>query len=55
SAAVQSDAFDYLDAPIARVTGLDVPLPYADNLEKMALPSTEKVIKAVNAVCYRQG
>ena len=55
SAAVQSEAFDYLDAPIARVTGLDVPLPYADNLEKMALPSTEKVIKAVNAVCYRQG
>ena len=55
SAAVQSEAFDYLDAPIARVTGLDVPLPYADNLEKMALPSTEKVIQAVNAVCYRQG
>jgi pyruvate dehydrogenase E1 component beta subunit len=53
SAAVQSEAFDYLDAPIARVTGLDVPLPYADNLEKMALPSTEKVIQAVNAVCYR--
>ena len=55
SATVQSEAFDYLDAPIARVTGLDVPLPYADNLEKMALPSTEKVIQAVNAVCYRQG
>ena len=55
SAAVQSEAFDYLDAPIARVTGLDVPLPYADNLEKMALPSTENVIQAVNAVCYRQG
>lgn len=55
SAAVQSEAFDYLDAPIARVTGLDVPLPYADNLEKMALPSTEKIIQAVNAVCYRQG
>lgn len=55
SAAVLSEAFDYLDAPIARVTGLDVPLPYADNLEKMALPSTEKVIQAVNAVCYRQG
>jgi len=55
SAAVQSEAFDYLDAPITRVTGLDVPLPYADNLEKMALPSTDKVIQAVNAVCYRQG
>ena len=55
SATVQSEAFDYLDAPIARVTGLDVPLPYADNLEKMALPSTEKVIQAVNAVCYLQG
>lgn len=55
TAAVQNEAFDYLDAPIARVTGLDVPLPYADNLEKMALPSTEKVIQAVNAVCYRQG
>ena len=55
SAAVQSEAFDYLDAPITRVTGLDVPLPYADNLEKMALPSTDKVIQAINTVCYRQG
>ena len=55
SAAVQSEAFDYLDAPIIRVTGLDVPLPYADNLEKMALPSTDKVIQAINSVCYRQG
>jgi pyruvate dehydrogenase E1 component beta subunit len=55
SAAVQSEAFDYLDAPITRVTGLDVPLPYADNLEKMALPSTDKVIQAINSVCYRQG
>lgn len=52
AAAVQKEAFDHLDAPVTRVTGLDVPLPYADNLEKMALPTAEKVIQAVKAVCY---
>ncbi|PTW60264.1 pyruvate dehydrogenase E1 component beta subunit [Breoghania corrubedonensis] len=45
-------AFDYLDAPVARVTGKDVPMPYAANLEKLALPSVADVIDAVKAVTY---
>jgi pyruvate dehydrogenase E1 component beta subunit len=46
-------AFDYLDAPIARVSGKDVPMPYAANLEKLALPSVAEVVEAAKAVCYR--
>lgn len=53
AARVQADAFDYLDAPILRVTQKDVPMPYAANLEKLALPSAEDVVEAVKAVCYR--
>ena len=49
-AAIQ--AFDYLDAPPAKVTGADVPMPYAANLEKLALPSAEQVVAAVKSVCY---
>ena len=45
-------AFDYLDAQPMRVAAEDVPLPYAANLEKLALPSAEKIIQAVKAVCY---
>jgi pyruvate dehydrogenase E1 component beta subunit len=46
-------AFDYLDAPPTRVHGEDVPMPYAANLEALALPSVEKIVKAVKAVCYK--
>jgi pyruvate dehydrogenase E1 component beta subunit len=46
-------AFDYLDAPVLRVTGRDVPMPYAANLEKLALPSVADVIAAAKAVCYK--
>ena len=45
-------AFDYLDAEPKRVTGEDVPMPYAANLEKLALPSVQKIVQAVNDVCY---
>ena len=45
--------FDYLDAPIARVSGKDVPMPYAANLEKLALPTVADVVEAVKTVCYR--
>ena len=45
-------AFDYLDAPVARVAGKDVPMPYAANLEKLALPHAEDVIAAVKSVTY---
>ena len=47
------DAFDYLDAPVLRVTGKDVPMPYAANLEKLALPNAADVVQAVKAVLYR--
>ncbi|KQT83463.1 pyruvate dehydrogenase complex E1 component subunit beta [Aurantimonas sp. Leaf443] len=46
-------AFDHLDAPVLKVCGKDVPMPYAANLEKLALPSVKEVIDAVKAVCYR--
>ena len=48
-----AQAFDYLDAPPGKVTGKDVPMPYAANLEKLALPTVNDVITAVKAVCYR--
>jgi len=53
AARVMEDAFDWLDAPVARVAGKDVPMPYAANLEKLALPSVEEVVEAAKAVCYR--
>jgi pyruvate dehydrogenase E1 component beta subunit len=46
-------AFDYLDAPLVRVAAKDVPLPYAANLEKLALPQPDNIIDAVKSVCYR--
>ncbi|MGR7997039.1 pyruvate dehydrogenase complex E1 component subunit beta [Xanthobacter sp. ZOL 2024] len=52
-AQLMDKAFDYLDAPVLRVTGKDVPMPYAANLEKLALPSVADVIEAVHAVTYR--
>jgi pyruvate dehydrogenase E1 component beta subunit len=53
AASVTEQAFDWLDAPVNRVTGKDVPMPYAANLEKLALPSVAEVVAAVKAVCYR--
>ncbi len=46
-------AFDWLDAPVTRVTAADVPLPYAANLEKLALPQPEDITAAAKAVLYR--
>ncbi len=53
AARLMVDAFDYLDAPVLRITGKDVPMPYAANLEKLALPNVAEVIEAAKAVCYR--
>jgi pyruvate dehydrogenase E1 component beta subunit len=53
-ARVTAEAFDYLDAPPVKVTGADVPMPYAANLEKLALPSVDQVAAAVKSVCYRE-
>ena len=52
-ARVAIEAFDYLDAPPAKVSGADVPMPYAANLEKLALPNAAQVIEAAKSVCYR--
>jgi len=52
AAQVMTQAFDYLDAPVARVAGKDVPMPYAANLEKLALPNVDEVVEAVKAVLY---
>ena len=53
AARILEHAFDYLDAPVARVSGKDVPMPYAANLEKLALPSAAEVVEAAKTVCYR--
>jgi pyruvate dehydrogenase E1 component beta subunit len=53
SALMMEHAFDWLDAPVKRVAGLDVPLPYAANLEKMALPQADHIVEAARAVCNR--
>ena len=53
SAQIMERAFDYLDAPVKRITGKDVPMPYAANLEKLALPNVAEVVEAVKSVCYR--
>src|SRR5437016_4401254 len=53
AARVMEHAFDYLDAPVRRVSGKDVPMPYAANLEKLALPSVVEVVEAAKSVCYR--
>jgi pyruvate dehydrogenase E1 component beta subunit len=50
---IMEAAFDYLDAPVARVTGKDVPMPYAANLEKLALPNVAEIVQAAKAVMYR--
>ena len=53
AAITMEQAFDYLDAPVKRVHGADVPLPYAANLEKLALPQVADIVSAAKEVCYR--
>ena len=53
SAVIMEKAFDYLDAPVINCTGKDVPMPYAANLEKLALTTSDEVINAVKKVIYR--
>lgn len=54
AALVMEEAFDDLDAPFVRVAGKDIPLPYADNLEKYALPKTQDIVDSVREVCHRE-
>ena len=51
---IQREAFDHLDAPIARVTGADVPDPYAQNLEQIAFPQADYIVNAIRQTCYRE-
>lgn len=51
---ILAEAFDYLDAPIERVTGVDVPMPYASNLEKAALPTQENIYNSVKRTLARK-
>jgi pyruvate dehydrogenase E1 component beta subunit len=53
AAIMMEEAFDWLDAPVARVSGADVPMPYAANLEVLALPQVANIVAAAKAVCYR--
>ena len=52
---IMEQCFDFLDAPVERVTGKDVPMPYAENLEKIALPQIDDILVAVHKACYREG
>jgi pyruvate dehydrogenase E1 component beta subunit len=52
AAMLMEEAFDYLDAAVARVTQEDVPMPYAASLEALTLPNADKIVRAVKAVCY---
>ena len=54
SSIVMREAFDYLDAPVEVVSGKEVPLPYAENLEKMSLPTTDEIVEAAKRACYRE-
>ncbi len=49
---VQRGAFDYLDAPVLRVTGADTPMPYSKQLERLAKPTPDKIVNAVRQVAY---
>jgi pyruvate dehydrogenase E1 component beta subunit len=51
---MESDAFNYLDAPFERVTGADVPMPYAEALEEAALPQVADVVAAIERTTYRK-
>ena len=51
---MESEAFDYLDAPLQRITGADVPCPYAESIEKLAFPRVENVVSAALKACYRK-
>ncbi|GAB2232280.1 hypothetical protein Droror1_Dr00011312 [Drosera rotundifolia] len=53
SASIVEESFEYLDAPVERIAGADIPMPYAANLEKLAVPQIEDIVRAAKRVCYR--
>ena len=50
---METEAFDYLDAPMERIAGVDVPMPYSACIERLAVPQVEDIVKAVLQACYR--
>ncbi|KAM0985510.1 hypothetical protein ACFX2C_012768 [Malus domestica] len=52
-ASVVEDSFGYLDAPVERISGADVPMPYAANLERLAVPQVEDIVRAAKRACYK--
>ena len=52
AATVMDQAFDELDAPVARIAGADLPMPYAANLERLALPQPDEIVEAARSICY---
>lgn len=50
---MESEAFDYLDAPLERIVGADVPMPYAISIERLAVPQVENIVNGVLKACYR--
>ncbi|KAJ6414769.1 hypothetical protein OIU84_003729 [Salix udensis] len=52
-ASVVEESFGYLDAPVERIAGADVPMPYAANLERLAVPQVEDIVRAAKRACYR--
>lgn len=49
---MESEAFDYLDAPLERITGADIPMPYAISVERLAVPQVENIVNGALAACY---
>ena len=49
-----AEAFDHLDAPVQRVTGADIPMPYAQNMENASLPTIDAIVNVSKKVCYRK-
>ncbi|KAL9274702.1 Pyruvate dehydrogenase E1 component subunit beta-1, mitochondrial-like protein, partial [Drosera capensis] len=53
SASIVEESFEYLDAPVERIAGADIPMPYAANLERLAVPQIEDIVRAAKRTCYR--
>ena len=51
---MESEAFDYLDAPMERITGAEIPMPYSISIERLAVPQVENIVRGVLKPCYRK-
>jgi pyruvate dehydrogenase E1 component beta subunit len=51
---METEAFDYLDAPLERITGADIPMPYSISIERLAVPQVNNIVNGVLKACYRK-